>query len=128
MCETERQPRKIAALVPEIKKQGQTVYKTETEIQTDIETKMHWDKYASSPMAIQTHRLKQSPKRRQTNIHKEVLNAKNEIWKENGKHVDSPNVTNNSLTCKDNIQGKHYKSTGYDKNPVMCIKVFPVNI
>ena len=63
------------------KKQGQTVYKTKTEIQTDIETKMHWDKYASRPIANQTHRLKQSPKRRQTNIHKEVLNAKNVIWK-----------------------------------------------
>ena len=43
--------------------------------------------------------------------------------KKNSKNVDSPNVTNNSFTCKDNIQGKHYKSKGCDKK---CLQKFCV--
>ena len=75
-------------------------------------------------IAKQTHRLKEIPKRRQTNIHTKVIRGKK------GKITIPQNVTNNSLKCKDKIQAKHYKVKDVT-NPVanvLCIIKFPVKI
>ena len=62
------------------KKQGHTVHKTATEIQTDIET-------ASRLIGRQTHRLKENA---------DKLTQKGKKCNMN-KKIESPNVTNNLL-------------------------------